>query len=1217
MNLLLDAPPLLVQACVFPFLTDGDLARVSRVCLTLREFVRDSRRRWASSYTARFGRPLSSTPVLDEALSPMDLYCRRRVRQAKISPLCRELAPLEDASETGSSASSSALPLPPAAAPLPDTAVRFLHVTRERLAFSFTEAGGLGVYVGPPRVNAGKPIPASLQVQLLAETVAFLPTHAALEGSEVGGASGLAPSPASPLSSSAPTSTVASPVVSPALGPAPTPTLPSDVGPLLDAWEALDVGRTRSGGGRGGGTGSSGRASSPSPLRRLTLGPSNNNGAGTVESGGGAGLTSPLPAGIAAGGRGGDDAAGGGSSSGRGRWSAADQAKAAARDARRREKQAAAAVAAGKRPPTGALAPLRTPDPPQLLEEEGAVEEKGGEAAPEAVLLPPPPPKCLCQWVRKEPLLHRRWIQWSPDVDGGGEAAANETAAEESEVAPGLPDCPPLPASATAQYDAEWVEGLGNWHSRFDWASALGWDARSSGGAAVVAPASPAPPPRPAAAAALVPSSVVTSSSSTTGLVNNNTFNYNNSSSGGSAVAVSPAAAKSNNPAPLEGQGVIGRPRWEWSKDRYLCRRALEAQPLPEPYPKRPRRMLEQCIGGGGAATFCAVLAFGVGGSGLALVCPGAASPLPGDAVLAAGPAAPGIALAEATFVETGTPPPRSDKGGAPYGSWRRGPGRRGGSASGRGGSTRGRGGQRLDWRRDYSASPSASSSGGGGGGGSSGGAGTTAADRGLDWLDRGTALVLALPDPAAPAFSAAVALPGRVHMTAAGMTPAAQRSSGGSGGAAAGALGGAGAPGVLLLPAREADVVAAAAGAEAQVWEVNALASLPAEGAPALTPCLRLPSSSGAPLSCLALHRHSSTPLPQLAFGAAAAPPSSPRGGMLLATGDIAGGICVWAAASGALLARLSLGGGEAGEAAGEAPEGVRCIALDDGLLAVGGSRGSVAAWALPPVWWGSVSSASSAIDALAPAPPQLLLRERAAHTSVRLLYLPGGAGQGASSGPSNALCSAAQASCRFREPSLSAAPPLPSALLTGGGEGDVRLWPLSHRAAGTGDSPAPPPACKLLRGHSGRVTGLYADCHKILTCSVDGAFKVWDAVDQHVGRCLFTLRLPAPATALACVGQLAGVGLADGRTYLFEFLAPPLPAAALPALQTGGAVSTSAALTPAATPAAGAAGPAPGGPISPSTRIPAATPGNGAGAAALMRVALFGGGRGGGNGR
>jgi len=257
-----------------------------------------------------------------------------------------------------------------------------------------------------------------------------------------------------------------------------------------------------------------------------------------------------------------------------------------------------------------------------------------------------------------------------------------------------------------------------------------------------------------------------------------------------------------------------------------------------------------------------------------------------------------------------------------------------------------------------------------------------------------------------------------------------------------------------------------------------------------------------------------------------------------------------------------------------GSSREGVTCLSMDGDFIVAGGSEGTVTIWRRR---FGNISPSSSSLSSsttesppvtVVELAPELLFREHRAHSIVRLVVTPSGRS-------------------------------LVSAVLSGGGEGDVRLWmipsiPGSNQSTGRGagakvaitvsnaiamaakeskmkwaeakgytsqspnltvsvsDSsssiPAPPqlPAqtstqvqCKVLRGHTSRITGLHIDNCILISLSLDGAMKVWDLQEPHIGGMLFTVRLPdaREASSLSCAGTDVAVGSVDGHVFVFSF--------------------------------------------------------------------------------
>ena len=246
---------------------------------------------------------------------------------------------------------------------------------------------------------------------------------------------------------------------------------------------------------------------------------------------------------------------------------------------------------------------------------------------------------------------------------------------------------------------------------------------------------------------------------------------------------------------------------------------------------------------------------------------------------------------------------------------------------------------------------------------------------------------------------------------------------------------------------------------------------------------------------------------------------------------------------------------------------EGVACLALSASHIVAGGSEGTVCIWrrrfAAPhgcdltqePLLSPLPSSATTLSIAnalpLVEGPPELLHREPRVHSIVRAIFLPGGS----SSAPAAAAV----------HPPLSLTAPPHATCLTGGSEGDVRLWTLPPPHSAAAASPTPPRVLesRVLRSHTGRITGLGADMSKVVTASLDGSVKVWD-VHSGGGAPLHTLRFPphphggspSGVSSLSVVGDALVAGLVDGRVFFVELggrskvhapagLASPPPAA------------------------------------------------------------------------
>ena len=82
-----------------------------------------------------------------------------------------------------------------------------------------------------------------------------------------------------------------------------------------------------------------------------------------------------------------------------------------------------------------------------------------------------------------------------------------------------------------------------------------------------------------------------------------------------------------------------------------------------------------------------------------------------------------------------------------------------------------------------------------------------------------------------------------------------------------------------------------------------------------------------------------------------------------------------------------------------------------------------------------------------------------------------------------------------------------------------------------------------KVLRGHTGPITGITLDLCKVTSCSMDGTIKIWGTVGKHAGNCLQTLSHPfsgARMIPIRClsVGTLRIVaGFEDGTLLLYTF--------------------------------------------------------------------------------
>ena len=372
--------------------------------------------------------------------------------------------------------------------------------------------------------------------------------------------------------------------------------------------------------------------------------------------------------------------------------------------------------------------------------------------------------------------------------------------------------------------------------------------------------------------------------------------------------------------------------------------------------------------------------------------------------------------------------------------------------------------------------------------------------------------------------------------------------------------------------------------------------------------------------VTCLAVHRggaratDSSGRADSGASAHAAATTSSTTCSPLLdiavVSGDAGGEIVLWVPETMSKIALLTLVLKSRG---GTSREGVTCVALNDALIIAGGSEGTIAIWrrrfaASPGVSSSSLLTSATAAAAVFPAEiaPELLHREFKVHSIVRCLLLPkrdecalegalSGGGEGdvrlwthaaSSSGGASSLASASSGSGAMTvkapaestaassssgagtltaDPSSSAAVSAAAAATTGnvvttaslaaprsipssssgGGGAAVPLASSIPGYSGSAAAPSPSAAallpssgvvCKVLKGHSARVTGLHIDNCKIVTCSLDGSIKIWDVSEPSVGRLLQTLRVPSEASSLSVRGQRVLVGTVSGRAYCCE---------------------------------------------------------------------------------
>jgi hypothetical protein len=353
-----------------------------------------------------------------------------------------------------------------------------------------------------------------------------------------------------------------------------------------------------------------------------------------------------------------------------------------------------------------------------------------------------------------------------------------------------------------------------------------------------------------------------------------------------------------------------------------------------------------------------------------------------------------------------------------------------------------------------------------------------------------------------------------------------------------------------------EGDVVIAAFGRVLGVWVHHAAGGGGDAGGPAAAGAAGLSTDGGLPerdvdrslppVRVLRCHANLVTAvactrddvgLPALAYytgaaatAAAAAPPAAatpapPVGSASLdatvvVSGDAGGDVVVWRAATLERLAALQL------QRKGGREEGVAVLSINHAVVVAGGSLGTVAIWRRRQLRAGGVCREL---------PPDLVVREAGAHSIVRAVFTPH------------------MHRCQV------------AAVLTGGGEGDVRLWPVpaatqptpspassplvaptisSSGLAGGGAAGAAPLsapsaaslACRVMRGHAARVTALWLDNSKCVSCALDGAVKVWDVQEPHVGRVLQTFKPGEGVAGLHTVGEVLAVGTTSGSLLLCE---------------------------------------------------------------------------------
>lgn len=248
---------------------------------------------------------------------------------------------------------------------------------------------------------------------------------------------------------------------------------------------------------------------------------------------------------------------------------------------------------------------------------------------------------------------------------------------------------------------------------------------------------------------------------------------------------------------------------------------------------------------------------------------------------------------------------------------------------------------------------------------------------------------------------------------------------------------------------------------------------------------------------------------------------------GRTVASGDISGEVLVWDADTAVKRASLSLKVRSVGwvlmslplwpftlcapppQKRGLArPEGVSCIRLTPSFLVAGGDDGTVAAW--------SFMASARGCGPQAKLVPQLVFRQATDLDVVRVLSVAPNANLVAAGGHNGKakvwLCYAAKAAA----PSAS---------------------PFALRAS----KPFSRVTGKALKGHTTRVTTLLCSATHVVSSSLDGTVKVWDVMDNHLGRCLRSLRVPDEGVrAVAAWGDQLFCGTVAGRTIKYHFTRP-----------------------------------------------------------------------------
>ena len=149
---------------ILGYLDASDIARLSSSCASLRYVITTDHELWARLFIVKFARPMTRGPF-DERLTPYQLFCRRGLRQAYKGTAG---GPLELDVETvvssvdrdGGRVDAGFFETPEQVAalePHPLGALRFVHLTRHRVAIAASDQGHLAAWTLPSALPPSPP----------------------------------------------------------------------------------------------------------------------------------------------------------------------------------------------------------------------------------------------------------------------------------------------------------------------------------------------------------------------------------------------------------------------------------------------------------------------------------------------------------------------------------------------------------------------------------------------------------------------------------------------------------------------------------------------------------------------------------------------------------------------------------------------------------------------------------------------------------------------------------------------------------------------------------------------------------------------------------------------------------------------------------------------------------------------------------------------------